>query len=146
MEEKYQMKVLFDIRDFNACLSTSKKIEIAVKCSDCAIIILSKKFLKSVLCQQQLRQCLIEQEQNPSFEVFLISAEEKGTLLTDIKQIVPGKIPREIIKERCLDYNHPQLMDKLVSKMRAKKSDEHVTDNGNATQTRDTFRHNTCSR
>ena len=81
IEEKFQLKVLYDIRDFINGLSISKNIEFAVKCSNCAIIMLSKKFLESFLCQQELEQCLIEQEEDPYFEVFVVLIEEKKSSL-----------------------------------------------------------------
>ena len=148
MEEKYQLKVLFDIRDFIRGLTIRKNIEIAVRCSKCAIFMLSREFLESFLCQQELQQCLIEQEQDPSFEIFILLTEEKRTLLTKLKQVLPWKMSQEMIKDRCLNIKDPQLLDNLFSKMRASKSDGRVTDNDNAIRGtfRGTFRHNSCSR
>ena len=144
LEEKYRLKVLFDIRDFIHGLSASKNIEIAVRCSHCAIIMLSRKFLESFLCQQELRQCLIEQKQDPSFKVVIILVEEKD----EIEHMLPEKISQEMIDKRCLDLNDPQLLDKLFNKMMASKLDDNVANDisFNAIQTQDTFRHNACSR
>ena len=122
--EKNKLKLIFPTRDFVVGAAVNKNIRNAVESSNCAIVILSKKFLESTWCQTELQQCLIEHQTDPSFQVFVILTEKKRQLKTHLKKSLPHSSDnREYVrfffsKERCLDFNDPKLHEKLFKKIR----------------------------
>ena len=128
MEEKYHLKLFFNERDSMPGLTMTKNLENAVENSNCAIVILSIGFFYSNWCQQVLQRCLIEHQEDPSFQVFVIFTEKKKLLKTHLKKsfLLSGD-SREYVRfmfsnERCLDFNDCGLHEKLFRKIRNNRS------------------------
>ena len=119
MEEKYQLKLYCHQRDFQLGVEIIKNIENAVINSNHAIIILSVGFLESKWCRQEVHNCYIEHLTDPTFKLFSILTEPKDYILTFLSEsrdpVYAGLFKK--IKNESLNYNDPQLWEKLFRKI-----------------------------
>ena len=92
--------------------------------SDNAIIILSKKFLESKICTEELYKCLMKNFTDPRFKLFVICTEEQQLLKTRLKDYCSGRAYKRFFssKNRYLDIKDPQLYDKLFNNMNGNNS------------------------
>ena len=136
MEGFYQLKLHFHIRDFQPGEQIIKNIENAVVNSNHAIIILSTGFLESERCKEELEMCLMEHKNDPSFKVFFILAQPKDYLLTFLSKKEVSTPTRPIyaellkkIEDKSLNFDDPQLWEKLFKKIGKDSDDDTNTDN-----------------
>ena len=100
-----------------------KKTENAVINSNHAIIILSVGYLRSRWCQQELFNCHIEHLTDPSFKLFFILTEAKDYILPFLRDHVYAELFKKI-KNESLNYNDPQLWEKLFRKISIGSDDD----------------------
>ena len=95
--------------------------------SDNAIIIISKKFLESKICTEELYKCLMKNFTDPRFKLFVICTEEQQLLKTRLKDYCSGRAYKRFfsMKNRYLDIKDPELYDKLFNNMKGNNSKKH---------------------
>ena len=127
MEEIYRLKLLCHSWNFQPGVGISENIENAVINSNHAIIILSTGFLESEYCKQELEMCLMEHKNDPSFKVFFILAQPKDYFLTLCKSLVNAELLKKI-KHESLNFDDPELWEKLFKKIGKGSNDDNDTD------------------
>ena len=105
-------RLLIHQRDFHAGTLIMANIQYAVRDTNCAVVLLSQKYIRSRWCVQEFEECMEEASKDPSYGLVVILMQEMAIL----KQETLSPYMKTYLRNRTyLEVTDPKLWQRLES-------------------------------